>query len=73
VIKAILDVKDMFLYWPIDEERSVIGTRFAIRFGLPGAVRIIDVTDINMYQRPGWKAAHSSIESPVMPCAIDLQ
>lgn len=51
----------------------MIGTRFAIRFGLPGAVRIIDVTDINMYQRPGWKAAHSSIESPVMPCAIDLQ
>jgi hypothetical protein len=57
VMKVILDVKDQFLYWPNAEERQAISTRFATRFGLPGAVGIIDGTYINMYHRPGWEGS----------------
>lgn len=52
VITAILSFRDGIISWPGEEERNRISRRHELRFGLKGAVGILDGTPIVLSQRP---------------------
>jgi hypothetical protein len=52
VFKALLDIKDEVIAWPDAEERKQISDRMGEKYGLPGAVGIVDGTPIVFTQRP---------------------
>ena len=52
VVCAILALQDRFVYWPNAEERSKIKQRMRSKFGILGAVGIIDGTPVIFSQRP---------------------
>jgi len=53
VLRALLDLQYKYVTWPNAIERVQIRDRFKQRWGLPGAVGIIDGTPVHLYQRPG--------------------
>jgi hypothetical protein len=52
VFTAILCLHDQFIRWPDQNERLEISRRFAVEYGLPGAVGIVDGTHICFEQKP---------------------
>eukprot|EP01038_Epipyxis_sp_PR26KG_P018327 gene18327-25804_t len=53
VLKAILSLHDRYVFWPNEEERAAISSRFGEKHGMPGCVGVIDGTPVNFMQRPG--------------------
>jgi len=53
IMKALLFIRDDVIYWPDVRERQAISRRFEGKYGLPGAVSVLDGTPIPYSQRPG--------------------
>ena len=52
VVAALLSLHDRYIHWPDADERSSIKSRFRSKFGINGAVGIVDGTPIVFSQKP---------------------
>jgi hypothetical protein len=52
VFTALLSLHNRAISWPSEHERREISRRFATKYGLPGAVGIVDGTHIVLAQKP---------------------